>query len=334
MSRALPLLGRSARVSLAALLILTAGVPCLGAFLLQTAPNARWDFLRTNLSVFPGTEKLFRPDSTLFWSLEPNLKNIKAAERLPDREYRFTVSTDGQGRRKMTEPRNSRHTVLFLGDSCTFGIPVNDNETFPALIQKRMKGVRCLNRGVPGYSAFQGRLLLEQVEAASAPDAVVITFWPNGRSVWDHLSDLEHEELLAAERAGEFSRHRLTRLLRRATPGDRLRLNDDEFADQIRRMIAWCRKQGSAPILQVWPSQRQMNEPEEIDRQELLRQIASQEQVKLVDLVPVFRERQGSSLFVDSVHATRQGYALVADTLRPVLAEVLAANAETMASEN
>ena len=124
-----------------------------------------------------------------------------------------------------------RHTVLFLGDSCTFGIPVNDNEAFPALVQQKMEGIQSINAGVPGYSAFQGRLFLEGTDSAFRPDVVVVTFWPNDRSVWDHLGDAEHQELIAAEQSGEFSRYRIVRLLRRATPGKRPRLTDEEFAD-------------------------------------------------------------------------------------------------------
>src|SRR5688572_30223571 len=84
----------------------------------QQISNPRWEFLRTNLDVFPGTEKLFEPDTRLFWRLRPNLKGLRAAERLPDKEYQFSVSTDAKGRRFIPRPGIVRHTVLFLGDSC------------------------------------------------------------------------------------------------------------------------------------------------------------------------------------------------------------------------
>jgi lysophospholipase L1-like esterase len=290
----------------------------------QEKSNPRWEFLRTNLDVFPGTEKLFEPDTRLFWRLRPSLKSLRAAERLPDREFQFSVSTNAKGQRFIPQPSLVRHTVLFLGDSCTFGIPVNDNEAFPALVQQKMAGIQSINAGVPGYSAFQGRLLLEGMDAALRPDVVVMTFWPNDRSVWDHLGDAEHQELIAAEQSGEFSRYRILRLLRRATPGTRPRLTSKEFAEQIRLMLRLCRERGSTPILQVWPAKQQMSTSDEIDRQIVLREIAREEGVLVVDLVPVFRERQGSVLFVDSVHASKEGYGLVAETLCEVLKEMLA----------
>jgi lysophospholipase L1-like esterase len=45
--------------------------------------------------------------------------------------------------------------------------------------------------------------------------------------------------------------------------------------------------------------------------------------VRVVDLVPPFRERRDPGLFVDSVHCGREGYGLVAETLAPVLAKIL-----------
>lgn len=287
-----------------------------------TDENPRWAFLTTNLGVFPGTEKLFEPDDNLFWRLRSNLRGISASEKLPDAEYPFKVATDADGHRVTPQPESASQTVLFLGDSCTFGIPVNDSETFPALVQSALPGVRAVNAGVPGYSAFQGRIVLEEWKKPP-PAAVVITFWPNGLSAWDHLSDAEHQELLAAERQGEFSRHRLTRLMRRVSPGTRPRLNDEEFAAEIRKMIAWCREHGSRPIIQIWPTQKQSLETIEIDRQVQLRQIAAAEKVALVDLVPVVRKAADPALFADNIHMRRAGYKLVAERLAPVIRDEL-----------
>ena len=297
--------------------------PRLGVALTQSVENPRWEFLRTNLSIFPGTEKLFEPDRKLFWRLKSNLRDVQAAERLPHGEWRFSVSTDGHGRRRSSGPKSPRHKILFLGDSCTFGIPVNDNETFPALIEKRMEEIESINAGVPGYSAFQGRLLLEGMDSSFTPDVVVITFWPNDRSIWDHLGDAEHQEFIAAQESKEFSRYQIIRLLRRAAPGDRPRLTEAEFAEELRRMIRWSRARGTEPVLQVWPTRRQMTSLSEVDYQDLLRRIAREDRVRIIDLVPVFRARDDGGLFVDNIHASKAGYALVAETLASMLKEIL-----------
>ena len=285
-------------------------------------PNARWSFLRTNLQVFPGTEKIFQPDPHLFWKLKPNLAGVQAAEKLPGREYRFSVSTDGAARRRTPESPLDAPEILFLGDSCTFGIPVDDDESFPS-VAGQLLGARAINAGVPGYSAFQGRVLMEKLEAS--PRAVVITFWVNGRTSWDHLSDAEHLELLAAERAGELSRHRVTRLLRRMTPGSRPRLSEEEFADELRKTVALARDRGARPLLAVWPSQRQMSGEEADPRQRIVATVGAETGVPVVELADRFRVSGGLRLFVDPVHATAKGYRIageaVAEALRPLLGD-------------
>ena len=273
-----------------------------------------------NLQIFPGAEKIFEADRDLFWRLKPNLEKVEAAEKLPNAEHRFRVSTDGGARRVTPEAPAGARSVLFVGDSCTFGIPVDDDQSFPSRVG-RLLGVRALNAGVPGYSAFQGRLVLERFEGR--PAAVVITFWVNGRTVWDHLSDAEHQELLAAERAGEFSRHRLTRLLRRVAPGGRPRLSEEEFRSELETMIARSREIGARPLLVIWPAAEQMSVAEEHPRQAIIRAVGVATGSPAVELASVFRENGGSRLFVDSIHATAAGYevaaAAVAEALRPLL---------------
>jgi lysophospholipase L1-like esterase len=262
-------------------------------------------------------DKLFVPDERLFWRLRSNIRDVRAAERLPDAEYPFRVSTDANGCRSIPQRPGASRRILFLGDSCTFGIPVNDGEAFPALVQQKLKDVECLNGGVPGYSAFQGRLALEATTAKL--DAVVITFWPNDRSVWDHLSDSEHQELLKAEREGSFSRYRLLRILRRAAPADRPRLNPTEFEEQIRLLVRLTRERSAKPVIQVWPARPQLQETRETEYQEILRRVAKSDGVTLIDLLSVFRAARNRNLFVDSIHANRAGYALVAETLARAL---------------
>lgn len=284
--------------------------------------NARWDFLRMNLQVFPGTEKIFEADDALFWKLKPNLRRVRASEKLPNApELPFRVSTDGAGRRLTVEAKDSSTTVLFLGDSCTFGIPVEDEEAFPARVGA-LTGARAINAGVPGYSAFQGRLVLENALLTEKPDAVVITFWVNGRTVWDHLSDAEHQELMAAERAGEMSRHRVMRLLRRVLPEGRPRLTDEEFAEQIRAMVGMADAAGAQPLIVIWPAAVQLDGGEEHPRQALLRRIAGEMKTPLVDPLEAFRAKGGERLYVDAVHATAAGYDVaareIADALRTI----------------
>ena len=67
----------------------------------------------------------------------------------------------------------------------------------------------------------------------------------------------------------------------------------------------------------------ELEEPLVIGHQEVLRRVAREQKVASLDLVPVFRANNYNSLFADSVHATRRGYALVANTLAPLLQQLM-----------
>lgn len=282
--------------------------------------NPRFEFLRMNLEVFPGTDQIFEADWTMFWKLRANLTHVRAVEKLPDRQFPFRVSTDAQGRRLTPIAPKESPAVLFLGDSCTFGIPVNDDEAFPSRVGKSL-GIRAINAGVPGYTAFQGRLLLDNLK--DQPKVVVIAFWPNGLGVWDHLSDREHFELLAARRANEFSTVSLTRIIRRATPGSRPRLSEEEFEAELNAAIARTRQIGAHPLLVIWPFIGQMDGEAENPRQTIIRKVAASKAVTPVDLAPRFRDRGGKRLFADRIHATAEGYKVAADAIGEALKSVL-----------
>ncbi len=301
--------------------LLALGLALAGA-LWAADSNARWDFLRMNLQVFPGTENIFQADDALFWKLKPNLRRVKASEKLPDVEFPFRVSTDAAARRLTGEADAESKTVLFLGDSCTFGIPVEDEEAFPARVGAKL-GARAINAGVPGYSAFQGRLVLAAYLAEHKPEAVVITFWVNGRTVWDHLSDAEHQELMAAERAGEMSRHRVMRLLRRVLPEGRPRLTEEEFEEEIRGMIELAREAGAQPLVVIWPAAVQMAGGAEHPRQTLLRRIAQETSTAVAEPLGAFRRKGGERLYADAVHATAAGYAVAAEEIAAALEGLL-----------
>lgn len=308
----------------------------VGRMVFDSSPDARWEYEQRHLisEGFPSLNDALEPDPILFWRLRPNLSGVTLDGKVSGSELRFTLSTDEYGHRLAPVPSQTERTVLFLGDSCTLGIGVEDDQAFPSLVQARMSGTRCINGGVPGYTAYQGRLAYELLELDSPADAVVITFGVNDDTSWDDRSDPEHGALLADRRSDILNRFRLVQFFGRlgqsqapASTSDesskRPRLNEAEFDEQIRSIIRRCRATGSRPILVVWPYLAQMYRAGETWKQQVLRRIGETEGIAVVDLVPVFRARRDPSLFVDVVHAGPSGCVLVAETLIPVLSEAL-----------
>ena len=77
-----------------------------------------------------------------------------------------------------------------MGDSNTFGIYVKTEETFVEVVDRGLPDVDAINRGVPGYSSYQGRVLLDAAVLGLEPDVVVISYGYNDRRMvrWpDHV---------------------------------------------------------------------------------------------------------------------------------------------------
>jgi lysophospholipase L1-like esterase len=104
---------------------------------------------------------------------------------------RYAYDADGF-RTSSATPVGDR-TVLFIGDSFTQGLGVNQNETFPAITCDRLlrEGIRarCLNAGVSGFgTAHELRLLRTILQRAGLHvDAVVFQVLPSNdlRDNWE-----------------------------------------------------------------------------------------------------------------------------------------------------
>jgi lysophospholipase L1-like esterase len=300
--------------------------------------NSRWEFHRQLIDSvgFPALKEILVPDPVLFWALRPSLDHTPLAGHIAASfDLKFTVSTDADGKRRMPAVTGARKPVVFLGDSCTFGVGVNDEQTFPALLQRRLPDLGAIDLGVPGYTVYQGRLRLNQYALSAPPAAVVITFGFNDEAVWDNRSDLEHAALLEAERSWPNSSRFITllaSLLPRLAPAApnpgqarRPRLSDDEFVAEVRAVAEWCRARHAEPVLVLWPYRVQLARNDMSPKQRALLRIAANENLRLVNLIPFVRAQGGESLFLDIIHASAAGHEVVANALEPVLRQALAA---------
>lgn len=75
----------------------------------------------------------------------------------------------------------SRPRVVFVGDSNTFGWGIPSEKTFVEVIDRLLPDVDAINLAVPGYSSYQGKLVLEQALDTLRPSLVVVSFNFNDR---------------------------------------------------------------------------------------------------------------------------------------------------------
>jgi lysophospholipase L1-like esterase len=304
-----------------------------------------------------GIERLLVPHPTRFWSLAPRLDRLRLHQTTAGSDVDFDVSTNSLGLRG-PEPREPRPTtrVLMLGDSCTFGLGVDDDATAAAQLQKlfdleRERGgpsVEVVNGGVVGYSSFQGAKLLEELAPQLQPDVVTACFGFNDASVWNGQSDLERTAAPArgaVERALLHSRlvvaielllgagrrepaKPLEGASRESTPTSaRPRLTVPEFDAELESMREQCVRRGARFVLVAWPYREQLLEGgayRGATRQGDVAAVALCTQTPFVNLASAFAKEPAARLFVDRVHATREGNLVAAralfDALRPVVA--------------
>lgn len=309
--------------------------------------------------VFLGNEpgqSLFQPDRDCFWRLKPNV--VAPAER---GNWWGGVMSNSHGLRSRevsVEDASQRTRVLCFGDSTTFAFGADFADAWAnqlqVMLDQESSQVEVLNAGIPGHTSFQGRQRLAADLEKWQPHLTVITFGNNDGWRWDGLADKEHAMLNSATAWMSHSRalswlrscrlqatphsasHDEARWAEQATlnyfdPNESWtpRVSLDDFADNLRAMIAMCHEHDSEVVLIVWPDQRQLlNQPTwRLPYQEATRQVAEQAGVVCVDLVPSFElaGRWGVDRFLprDVIHVDRAGNRLVAKAVAPHVRKLL-----------
>jgi hypothetical protein len=130
-----------------------------------------------------------RHDPELGWTLRPGSSGRYTLARA----YDVAVRIDSRGlrgpERDLAKAPGTKR-ILFLGDSFTFGIGVEESDTFARLLED-LPRVETFNAGVAGYGTTQELLWLRREGFAYRPDLVVLAFYTN--DFWDNASGLRHE---------------------------------------------------------------------------------------------------------------------------------------------
>ena len=95
------------------------------------------------------------PHEKLFWVPMPNTRKVYF-------NVTMTINSNGHRGYNITSKKSNEYRILSLGESTTFGIGVEDNETYSFLLQKKLNTknsskyfFNVLNAGVSAYSSFQ-----------------------------------------------------------------------------------------------------------------------------------------------------------------------------------
>ena len=116
-------------------------------------------------------------------------------------ETTYSVTTNSAGMRggELAPRERVGWRILGLGDSFTFGIGIEDEQTYLRQLEQLLNGARgpqalpaeVLNGGVPGYGTIHELRYLEQIGLRYAPDLVLLGFY-EGNDVSDNRGPSQH----------------------------------------------------------------------------------------------------------------------------------------------
>lgn len=109
--------------------------------------------------------------------LRPNLDVVLVGAL---KEFTFHMTTNSDGFRRTTPYEsndNAEPSVILLGDSQTFGVGVNDEETIASFLSTEL-GKPVLNTGCPGYNNIEQYFLTNTLLKKYKPDYFILLFFP------------------------------------------------------------------------------------------------------------------------------------------------------------
>ena len=138
---------------------------------------------------------VFKKDSKLFWRFRPS--QTITSHFFEGKTYKIN-SFGLRGDEITQEPGRIR--IAALGNSCTFGWGMEENQTYVRQLENLINSdsilpdVEIINCGIPGYSSFQGRRFFVSDIVSLQPDIVMMMFgWNDQWAAAGNISDADQK---------------------------------------------------------------------------------------------------------------------------------------------
>ena len=291
-------------------------------------------------------KKFIEDDTELFWRFKPSIK-INSVWSAPD-----LININSAGFRSNYEYNEKKGSGIFriacIGNSITFGYRRKLNETFTYILEEQLNKsdkkdykYEVYNFGVPGYTSYQGLIILKRYVLKYQPDVVVISFGINDErhvvipdkeqkvkitilsKIEEYIQNLFTYKLLirfyylAAEK--QFSKKKLVS-----------RVSIDDYKKNLEEMINICKNSNNKVIL-ITPPYNPIfkgtffgNNMEGYNK--AMREVAMNKKVLLVDFKnKVFElfEKEKKNVIWDGVHPDINGNILLAELLSKKIFEII-----------
>jgi len=291
---------------------------------------------------------VFTRDQRLFWRLRPG--QTVTSKFFEGKSYR--INSMGLRGDEIDRLKTSKR-ILVLGNSCTFGWGVSEEQTYAKRLETLLQGeYEVINAGVPGYSSEQGKRFFRQELLELKPDVVTMMFaWNDHWAASGYIADKDQEFPPAVVLAlqNQLSRLHTYRLLKKALLSqvephpdslwDRdsvvYRVGYEDFAANLTEICNLCRANGIIPILVTspapslsrygqnrgWASAVRFHQV--YNRQ--TRETAEKLGVALVDAAVELDHHDGvyDDVRHDFIHFNAEGHRLVAEQLAAKVRELL-----------
>jgi lysophospholipase L1-like esterase len=236
----------------------------------------------------------------LMWRMQTvDTPRMRDALRDLDTTFLMDASYDEHGFRRVAPELTTGCTrrVLFLGDSFTDGLWVQDHETlvsvYGRLARARAGVAVCpVNAGVNGYGSFEERFVLEhEFDEAGRPSVIFVLYFPN--DVDQDYDAVVNGRLAGADRAWRDS------------------------LSELRRMHHFASGHRSTLVLVAIPTAEQtFHRATQAYYQDVLRAFAAQEGLMFIDLYDPFVARDPHPLYWTwDPHFTPEGHRVAAEVL-------------------
>jgi len=305
------------------------------------------DFIVNRALDYP---EAFVKDHDLFWRLRSN--RTIASEFFEGKAYR--INRRGfRGADFRMEKTGLR--VAVLGNSCSFGWGVLDDETFADRLQQMLRRRRgfenaeVYNFSVPGYTSYQGKINYRKYVRPYKPDILLVTFawndhWLSANKRPDKDQKMPPQALLDVYNVvGRLRFYRLVKGLifsfRPATDtlefsSDLTRVSLNDFQSNLGQIVGMARQDGVRVILMTSPIPSLEDQGGAAGGRltfslhnyynDQTREAAARYETGLVDLAAIFDQYR--NLFddprIDPFHYSRQGHAVAAEAIFPVMMEM------------
>lgn len=283
-----------------------------------------------------GNVETYLPDQNLIWRLKPRQETYTKYGLKP-----VSINSAGLRDREYSKEKSSNtYRVLVLGNSCTYGWGVGQEDTYPKVLERKLASVsnqnnfEIINGGVIGYSIAQELEYLKKDGLSWNPDLVVISHTFNeGKRVNPTSPQELKDKVFFSLRLKNFLRniaiyhyivehnfsHQYVQLSRRITE-DPSWIDEsafDLYVKNLQEIIDICsnNKIQVAFLITVSKNQVLNDDIKYSKHQNAMIDAATKNKILLINPMTALRENKSKELFVDGGHPTELGHKLIAEEI-------------------